>query len=383
MKSACPPTWGGVAQRASALLRPLPGPVLACLLLLCTLAAQQEPQTPASTLLSRLAARNVSLPTAVEICAELNDRTADVRGQAVEQVRRHYVAAARSFDKAREHMQKAARKHVPACQRNLLGRKGAADVETLRGEALAVTRAPDLDKKRIHDEIDPRRKRLEELLLPTLEQLLTQDVEFAAEVAELRSQLDVLRGWFELYIGGLNALAELPGGLRAQERIRHEPDPPRADSIDRDLDHLCLCALPMSGRDQKALELNLQLHDTIEPEEYLGTFELNRIRYTFGLPLLAIDGKLQLAAKDHSSDMLRLGFFSHTSPVEGKSTPGDRAARFGTSGGAENIAAGQSTGRGAIDAWWYSPGHHKNMLGNHGRTGLGRADNLWTQMFGG
>ena len=42
----------------------------------------------------------------------------------------------------------------------------------------------------------------------------------------------------------------------------------------------------------------------------------------------------------------------------------------------ENIAAGQDTGEGAIHAWWHSPGHHKNMLGGHGRVGLGRRDPL-------
>jgi uncharacterized protein YkwD len=83
---------------------------------------------------------------------------------------------------------------------------------------------------------------------------------------------------------------------------------------------------------------------------------------------------------------VRLGrdrFFDHTSPVPGKRTPSDRAARFGTSGGAENIASGHDTGASAIRGWWYSPGHHRNMLGDHARTGLGRSGSLWTQMFGG
>jgi uncharacterized protein YkwD len=80
--------------------------------------------------------------------------------------------------------------------------------------------------------------------------------------------------------------------------------------------------------------------------------------------------------------MKRLGFFSHESPVPGKRTPGDRAALAGTSASAENIAAGQSKGVDAIGAWYYSPGHHKNMFGGHARVGLGHSDTLWTQMFG-
>ena len=74
--------------------------------------------------------------------------------------------------------------------------------------------------------------------------------------------------------------------------------------------------------------------------------------------------------------------FAHESPVEGKRTPWDRAARFGTSASGENIAGGQTTGAGANLGWWYSPGHHKNMLGGFGRVGLGRSGELWTQMFG-
>ncbi|MCB9887328.1 MAG: CAP domain-containing protein [Planctomycetes bacterium] len=338
---------------------------------------------PSSTMLSRLSARDLTVVDAQQLWAQLGDRAVDVRGQALELVRRHYVDSLRAFDKTRERVHKQARKLVPQCQREQLGRKGAAEVETLRGEALAVTRGPSLDKQAIHDAIDPRRQRLEELLLPSPTKLQASDPEFAAAITDLRAQLDATRAWFDLYLGGMHTLDEVPGGRRVVDRMRQEPDPPRADTIDADLEYLCLAALPMSGREQKALEQNARLRATMDSEEYLGTFELNRIRYALGLGLLAIDEKLGNAARDHASDMLRLGFFSHTSPVDGKHSFGERAARAGTSASAENIAAGQATGRGAIEGWWYSPGHHKNMLGGHNRTGLGRADNLWTQMFGG
>jgi len=116
---------------------------------------------------------------------------------------------------------------------------------------------------------------------------------------------------------------------------------------------------------------------------FTGIAELNRIRMRLGLGVLAIDVKLCAAARDHSADMLALGFFAHESPVPGKRTPGERAARFGTSAGAENIAFGQASGSEAITAWWYSPGHHRNLLSGAARVGLGRAGHHWTQMFGG
>lgn len=380
------------------MIRPLPlrrrcQPARHALKIACTLlpalplAAQSDPApgapVPTSTLLSRLSARNLSLADARQLWSDLEGRPVESRAQALELVRRHYVEELRAFDKARDKMQKLARKLVPQAQREQLGRKGAAEVDTLRAEALAITRGPNLEKQTIHEAIDPRRQRLFELLLPTPPQLLDRDPDFAATVTELRARLDACRGWFDLYLGGVHTLDEVPGGRRVVDRIKQEVDPPRGDTVDADLEYLCLGALPMSAREQKALEQNLRLLPTMDTEEYLGTFELNRIRYAFGLPLLAIDEKLGEAARDHSGDMLRLGFFSHTSPVDGKHGFGERAARAGTSASAENIAAGQPTGRGAIEAWWYSPGHHKNMLGNHARTGLGRADGLWTQMFGG
>ena len=120
----------------------------------------------------------------------------------------------------------------------------------------------------------------------------------------------------------------------------------------------------------------------LDPEEAAGVLELNRIRVRAGLAADRLDLKLCDAGRGHSTDMVEHKFFAHDSPIPGKKSPSDRAAKAGTSGGAENIAAGQRNGHGAIRAWWYSPGHHRNMMGNHARTGLGRFQDHWTQMFG-
>jgi uncharacterized protein YkwD len=141
--------------------------------------------------------------------------------------------------------------------------------------------------------------------------------------------------------------------------------------------------MPMSAADARTLNRNRELAGELDAEEYAGILEINLLRIRLGLRALAIDVKLCTAARGHSDDMRRLNFFSHTSPVPGKETPGKRAALAGTSGGAENIAAGPSEGFGAVRMWWYSPGHHQNMLGSHGRAGLGRSEQLWTLMLGG
>ncbi len=92
--------------------------------------------------------------------------------------------------------------------------------------------------------------------------------------------------------------------------------------------------------------------------------------------------KLAAAARDHSRDMKRLKFFSHTSPVPGKRSFFDRAKRFGVRASSENIYTGRADGLIAHTGWFHSPGHHRNMLGRHTRIGVGRSGVYFTQMFG-
>jgi uncharacterized protein YkwD len=110
--------------------------------------------------------------------------------------------------------------------------------------------------------------------------------------------------------------------------------------------------------------------------------ELNFTRGLLGLPVLAIDLKLCEAARDHCQDMVKLNFFAHESPVEGKTTPWERAKRMGATASAENIASGARDGKAANMMWFDSPGHHKNMLGPYARVGVGRSGEKYTEMFG-
>ena len=146
--------------------------------------------------------------------------------------------------------------------------------------------------------------------------------------------------------------------------------------------YLTLLALPINAGARGLLEANAAMAVQLAPEEAEGIADLNRIRLLLGLPAVAIDLKLCQAARGHSQDMHERKFFSHDSPVPGKATPSQRAKLAGTSGSAENIAAGTATGLGANKMWFHSPGHFKNMLGNHRRVGLGHHNKKWTQMFG-
>ena len=109
---------------------------------------------------------------------------------------------------------------------------------------------------------------------------------------------------------------------------------------------------------------------------------LNLTRNLLGLNALSIDLKLCAAARDHSADMQRLKFFAHESPVAGKKTPWDRAKNFGTTASGENIMMGVRDGKAANLGWFHSPGHHKNMLGNHNRVGMGLTGAHFTELLG-
>jgi uncharacterized protein YkwD len=112
---------------------------------------------------------------------------------------------------------------------------------------------------------------------------------------------------------------------------------------------------------------------------------LNKERAVMGLNGFRLEEKLSDAATDHSKDMRSLGFFSHTSPVEGKKSPGDRARRAGFQGGwtGENIFMGSASHTSAYSAWFGSDGHRFIMFSKGPNlVGLGPVGTHWTLMTG-
>jgi len=112
---------------------------------------------------------------------------------------------------------------------------------------------------------------------------------------------------------------------------------------------------------------------------------LNAYREALGTLPVEIDARLQQSARRHSKEMVDLGYFAHESPTATEKTHAQRMKNAGYLVGAysENIAAGTSSGRGAFEMWFDSPGHHKNMV-HAGSTGIGvgRWASTWTQNFG-
>jgi len=144
-------------------------------------------------------------------------------------------------------------------------------------------------------------------------------------------------------------------------------------------------ALTLNRKHRAVLEANekIAVAEEVPPAEAEGIRDLNAMRLLIGLEPIALDPLLCKAARNHSEDMKERGFFAHESPVKGRETPGARAKEVGTTAGAENIYVGSPDPRAANKAWFYSPGHHVNMFGNHRRGGMGVAGSHWTQLFGG
>lgn len=355
----------------------------ATILFAATSPAQAEPASlPGPELVKRLKQPQLPIAEAEAYAPQLASVPIALRLQGCSALRDTFLARQKAHKKACVDVQKQIA-HAAEAKPPRAAKNQADAVDLARRAALAVTRRERLDKEAIHQEIDPRVDELTTLLWLGREQLLASEPHLNDALNALRHERDELQRWHQAYASSTLGLELYPDAEKYFVKAPPPPPPLPAAALDDECTIWTLLAMPLSSRDRQVLDTNEGLRATSDPEEFAGTTELNRIRWLLGLPLLRIDDKLVLAARDHSQDMVHLGFFAHESPVAGKRTPGDRAGKFGTSAHAENIAQGHGSGPEAIRGWWYSPGHHKNLLGNHATVGLGRSAQTWTQMFGG
>jgi uncharacterized protein YkwD len=124
---------------------------------------------------------------------------------------------------------------------------------------------------------------------------------------------------------------------------------------------------------------------------------VNNERAARGLPVLAANDALALAAQRHTDDMVARDFFEHVAPAPAPwgAGPGERIAGAGYDAWewAENIAAGYLTPRQVMAGWMASEGHCRNILApGVAEIGVGvaavpatlpnQAGGTWTQDFG-
>jgi uncharacterized protein YkwD len=119
---------------------------------------------------------------------------------------------------------------------------------------------------------------------------------------------------------------------------------------------------------------------------------INAIRAERGLSELTYDPRLQAGAVNHSAEMYRMNYFSHTSPVSDHAEFDMRIQREGIGdfqSAGENLVMGPDSAQLAerfVDLWMDSPGHRDNILGDDFRfSGVGvygQGDRVYaTQLF--
>lgn len=274
-------------------------------------------------------------------------------------------------------MQSYQTRFLKAAEKVVIARFNAANVEDikqLRRQVMALTEKEDLTKEEIAAKGDPALAKLKDLVLLDRTAILKQSPELLKQRQELASPGAF---WEKCQEAAYAVLSKTqPADVPVARPVQFERALAQQESL------ATLAALPMDNATRSAMAQNAKLAESLDIEEGRCVLELNLIRNLLGLTPLVIDPALCKAARDHSADMEKYKFFSHDSPVPGKTSPWDRAKLAGTTASGENIAAGVGTGADANEMWWHSPGHMKNMLGAHRRVGVGRSGGLWTEMFG-
>lgn len=247
-------------------------------------------------------------------------------------------------------------------------------VQSLQQAVLNLKEDDGLTKDRIVREGDPALSELQELLvIPTADVLANPKVQALRETL-----LQTGKYWERLQQfrrAGAVAAGDLPTAAAISEVLF-------AENLAAEEDLIAQLAMPMKPENRAVIVANKTAAKQISPEEAKCIMACNLMRNLLGLNVLKIDVKMCLAARDHSADMAKKGFFAHESPVAGKRNPSDRAKNFGTTANAENIYKGGNSGIRANKGWFHSPGHHKNMLSKHQRIGVGYHEQHFTEMFG-
>ncbi|MFL5946035.1 MAG: CAP domain-containing protein [Gaiellaceae bacterium] len=109
-------------------------------------------------------------------------------------------------------------------------------------------------------------------------------------------------------------------------------------------------------------------HATLSALEQGVLADINALRKQHGLAPLRVSTRLSTAARQHSLEMAARGYFSHNS-ANGSSFD-RRISRYYPVGGTRYWSVGENLlwsspdvdAGGALDMWWNSPEHRKNML---------------------
>ena len=297
------------------------------------------------------------------VMAPLRDRTAPLERQ---------MAAVRALGAAGEPGSKAWHDHVAREMSRLAAVADARPTDTAIDREIEALRRTLAD---LRADADLTKETLAQRGLPALEQLRVACAKREAALRPWRAKQAAAHEQAERLVRLVEACHDAAGADPGLASAGPFDAGPIRDVASR--------LAPEDGTAAAVLAGNTKLANTLAPEVAAGTKAVDSVRMLCGLDPLVIDPKLCVAATGHAVDMEAHNFFAHESPLPGKKDPWDRARLAGTTATAENIYMGSASGADAVKAWFLSPGHHKNLLGDgHRRQGLGCSGTHWTQLFG-
>jgi uncharacterized protein YkwD len=135
---------------------------------------------------------------------------------------------------------------------------------------------------------------------------------------------------------------------------------------------ISLALSPSAGADSTSPPLTSVGASTPTPNEYAIVQAMNAARAANGVRPLRVGRALTRAARAHSADMARNGYFDHGAFVRRLHRFGVRLPYVG-----ENLATGTGlSASGIVQMWIASPPHRRNLLdGGFQRVGVGIAGN--------
>lgn len=147
------------------------------------------------------------------------------------------------------------------------------------------------------------------------------------------------------------------------------------------------CQTP-SERDMRASWRRIEAYNEAAKDDFSTAVQqllriTNAYRAMYGHRPLAAVVSACAGSQGHADEMSRLGYFSHTSPIEGRRSPRDRMRLAGYMFGVSENIAMVGGALGAHNAWCRSSGHHRNLLmASHREIGIGANGRYWVQNFG-
>jgi uncharacterized protein YkwD len=131
------------------------------------------------------------------------------------------------------------------------------------------------------------------------------------------------------------------------------------------LSTLC-AALPAGAAPRSHTKAPARTSATLTAAEQSLSTAVNNARAANGLPALAIDSRLETAAREHTQSLLANNAFTHDFLKGGSAYPFGTWIRWYYSGcsAGENLAWGQPSlsPSAAVQMWLKSPGHRANLL---------------------